>query len=1193
MATVPFTGLQDQPAAPGTIIPDDMQRISSTPDDFGAAQGQGLRVIAGGLQDASQAADTIQTRYDQTATANAFSQLRDKVTANSWGDPNNPNAPPGMLTQQGDQAMRAYPDAVSRLQQAADSIGGTLSPAQQRVFQTQAQSLITDTKATYDQHRAVAQQQWQVNSLDAQTASAQQAAIAGSDDPTAFAHGLADARNAIVTKASTLGWSPEQTTLALADATSKTSVGVTEKLAVKNPQLAWAYYQQHQGAFTGSDQLAVESRLRPQVLQWGSRDDENRLFATFGGNAAALPSGMAGVPATSALASIPDPNTRAMAVAAAAKADLPAAAIPAWVSAVHNESSWNLGIHDGSSGEIGAGQVMPATGAGYINPDTGAHYTPADLRNPQTNLVASATVFADQWNRSHGDVAGALRGYNGGNPGVMAAQPYADRAMQRMVGWTPGAGASSPGGASASDGASPAGAPALQTAAPGGPAPPIPLAQVGNPMPLVTAGYGSGGFGTVDRAVIGDSLGVGLMHAGNAPGIAQGSIPPRVVANRIAALPDGALARVGQVVISTGLSNSGTQQQRQADLAIVQQQIDAARAKGATNILLAGVGERAFPGTNAAFQDIATRNGINFTGPAPTADAQGVHPGLAGYRAMLATAPIGPRVASPAPVAVSAPPGSTPSPEVVADSQRPMTPAPAAGQPGAFGGGYVPEMPPATPDSPHDSPAAPGTASAPPVAGPGGAVPATPPAASFTAPAPAGQPVAAPAPAVSPPALTQRPNIAAMLEATTHLRDPFGQLNPVYQETVASRIRARARIIEFGQAQADRSNRDLLLSGAMGYPPAGAATPAGPGITATPTAPPEPPGSAAGVDPTAPTLTTPAVPATSGAPVGPVSALPASGAKPTTLDQLLATPEMRQAWASSTPEMQHSILTVLEHNSHAADPPENDAAMTQYYKLRGQAADNPGDFKSTNLADPALLATMPHHLMLDLMNRQASISANDAKAAQRGVNILRAQTVTMPDARQAGLMPNGKPGSPEADAWANYTGRLDDALQQFQATNARRPNDDETKKLGQSLLTQGWLRDSGSLWGALPNDTSTRLYQAQTTGQTARFYPNVPASDRTAIVSSFTSRMGRAPTAAEVEQTYMLGRQPQARPGQVRPPAAPQPQPGSPGAPSASSPGRVVAPTGAASPAPASPAAAPLPMAQRDADPADAAVGGF
>ncbi len=287
-------------------------------------------------------------------------------------------------------------------------------------------------------------------------------------------------------------------------------------------------------------------------------------------------------------------------------------------------------------------------------------------------------------------------------PGI--AQKYAVLA----AGGAPGASRAAAGIPPGSGAASPPNGSALP-AVPAGSPPAIPSAQPGNNMPLVSTGYGQGGFGSAPRVVIGDSLGVGMMQSGYLPGIAQGSVPPSVVLARINALPDGALSGK-QVIISTGLSNSGTPQQRQADLAYVQQQVDGAKAKGAGSVVLAGVGDARFPGTNAGIQDIAQRSGALFTGPAPTADAAGVHPGTAGYRAMLAAAPLTPPVpqdggatqrltatlaalrqpssapqapaASPAPGATASTPSATdPFSQALAAAQAASAPSPSAAAP--------------------------------------------------------------------------------------------------------------------------------------------------------------------------------------------------------------------------------------------------------------------------------------------------------------------------------------------------------------------------------------------------------------------------------------------------------------------------------------------------------------------------------
>lgn len=128
-----------------------------------------------------------------------------------------------------------------------------------------------------------------------------------------------------------------------------------------------------------------------------------------------------------ALSSISDPAARTAAVNAALKSGLPPSAWAPWIAAVHNESGWNLGEKDGSSGEIGPGQVMPETGKGM-------GFTPEQLRDPQTNLLASAKYFGQKWKESNGDPLGAFAGYNTGSVKGDAPQ-YVALAKARLGQW--------------------------------------------------------------------------------------------------------------------------------------------------------------------------------------------------------------------------------------------------------------------------------------------------------------------------------------------------------------------------------------------------------------------------------------------------------------------------------------------------------------------------------------------------------------------------------------------------------------------------------------------------------------------------------------------------------------------------------------------------------------------------------------
>jgi len=162
------------------------------------------------------------------------------------------------------------------------------------------------------------------------------------------------------------------------------------------------------------------------------------------------PSPQAGSVTVAALNSLPDDATRRMAINAAFSQGLPAEAIPAWISAVHNESGWNPKVPDNQNKngttDVGIGQVN-SSNFGPLG------MTADQLRDPQTNLNASAKLFGQQWQAAKGDPAGALAGYNGGNPSA-DVPGYVNKGMTRMAQWgyagAPPAAAASAGAGNAS-----------------------------------------------------------------------------------------------------------------------------------------------------------------------------------------------------------------------------------------------------------------------------------------------------------------------------------------------------------------------------------------------------------------------------------------------------------------------------------------------------------------------------------------------------------------------------------------------------------------------------------------------------------------------------------------------------------------------------------------------------------------------
>jgi len=186
-----------------------------------------------------------------------------------------------------------------------------------------------------------------------------------------------------------------------------------------------------------SGKLPAEATLQRFKTQ-NEIEAERAKPRTIEPGATLMPNGVAGAapqadtsssPWGAAIKTIPDARLQNEAVQAANNAGMPDQAVPYWISAIHNESGWNPGVKTGAAGEIGLGQIKPGTGAML-------GYTPQQLADPQTNLEASAKYFTRQWQAAKGDPAAALRGYNGGNPGVTAAQPYADAALARVRSWT-------------------------------------------------------------------------------------------------------------------------------------------------------------------------------------------------------------------------------------------------------------------------------------------------------------------------------------------------------------------------------------------------------------------------------------------------------------------------------------------------------------------------------------------------------------------------------------------------------------------------------------------------------------------------------------------------------------------------------------------------------------------------------------
>jgi hypothetical protein len=345
----------------------------------------------------------------------------------------------------------------------------------------------------------------------------------------------------------------------------------------------------------------------------------------------------------------------------------------------------------------------------------------------------------------------------------------------------------------------------------------------------------------------------------------------------------------------------------------------------------------------------------------------------------------------------------------------------------------------------------------------------------------------APVPAGTPTSSNPADHLNDWLSQANNVTDPLGGHDPRYVSMVQEQIKAKTGALVQQQEQQDRANKSTLLTGTWGLSPAGAGAP-GIGQQSPP---------------------------------------------PTTLSQLLTNPTMKAAWIAASPDTQHAVLQQLSENSKAG-PAITPASQTTYYQLLSESTRDPATFLKENLADPDFLGSMPHSQVQELMNRQASIDGKAVAQQQRQVTMSHARDVVMPDVVAAGIGPRQAASNPTiAQSYSEFDGRLQEAVENFQKQNeGKLPNDAQIKAMGQTLLTPGFLRGSGSLWGALPNDSSTRLYQTETNGTTSRFYPAIPAAEQARINTEYASRFnGALPTPAMSQRIYMLAHQPQPSPG--------------------------------------------------------------
>lgn len=240
-----------------------------------------------------------------------------------------------------------------------------------------------------------------------------------------------------------------------------------------------------------------------------------------------------------------------------------------------------------------------------------------------------------------------------------------------------------------------------------------------------------------------------------------------------------------------------------------------------------------------------------------------------------------------------------------------------------------------------------------------------------------------------------------------------------------------------------------------------------------------------------------------------------NGTKPTTLSDLLSTPDLKNAWATLKPEQQVGIMDLVDHNAKNNDPPVTQSALTTLYRLKGEAANDPTAFANEDLTQ--YFGTMPHSFTEQLINLQAASSGRAQRDEAKALNLEHAMAVARPMLIASRVrIPTAKDTPDKAQDYNTFTGRMSNSLEQFYGANKRAPNDAETRGMVTSLLQQGVdTSKSAHFWSSAP--APARAFQTDP----SNFQLPAPDAERPKIVAAWQAQHpGQTPTDTQINRIY-------------------------------------------------------------------------
>src|SRR6185312_15290677 len=366
--------------------PADYQNIQANPAQFGGLIAQGVqRLGQGGQQggnDLTQAAIVTQQRFNQIASDDAFNEFQQGADNLTYGVPGDPNAPKGLYSLRGADALRAGPQTVQSLTDLRAKIkGGLQNDAQRLQFDEQSRRLIEYKSSEISRHLDA---QADVYALTVNKATLQNSVRSASNaynSDEALSHAIQDGRSSAVKSA-------QVTSGANADpAIIKNAIGQSDSLVIR-------------GAVDGALAQGDFNRAAQIMKKFGNMVDPATREALNQRTKAHSESAAVAGAAQSAISS-------------GAGLGAPLASADDIDHAIHGQESGGAATAPTSiNGAVGGHQITPATFAQYAKPGE-------VITNSADNAAVGKRIVADLSQKYGNDPARVAVAYFSG-PGNVA-----------------------------------------------------------------------------------------------------------------------------------------------------------------------------------------------------------------------------------------------------------------------------------------------------------------------------------------------------------------------------------------------------------------------------------------------------------------------------------------------------------------------------------------------------------------------------------------------------------------------------------------------------------------------------------------------------------------------------------------------------------------------------------------------------